>query len=149
MGRELLKIIGICENWTGVSYQLWAPCLQWNRWDLQNSNCEGKPEIFFPNWKLRKYWNQDCDIPGETVCQTVYETECSTEQKVHHSHLSFSCLELLGLHHFHNHNVSRFFRCTIWRKIPLSLSYWHLNLTIFLLDRCKRWRMTSLSLSYS
>jgi len=26
---------------------------------------------------------KDCDIPGETVCQTVYETECSTEQKVH------------------------------------------------------------------
>jgi len=26
---------------------------------------------------------KDCDVPGETVCQTVYETECSTEQKVH------------------------------------------------------------------
>jgi len=26
---------------------------------------------------------KDCDIPGETVCQTVYESECATVQRVH------------------------------------------------------------------
>ena len=26
---------------------------------------------------------QDCDIPGNTTCETVYETECSTTQKIH------------------------------------------------------------------
>ena len=31
-------------------------------------------------------------------------------------------------------HVSRFCRCTMWRRISLSLSYWQLNLTIFLLE---------------
>ena len=26
---------------------------------------------------------KDCDIPGETVCQTIYESECATVQIVH------------------------------------------------------------------
>jgi len=26
---------------------------------------------------------KDCDLPGETVCQTIYESQCATVQKVH------------------------------------------------------------------
>ena len=39
---------------------------------------------------------KDCDIPGETVCQTIYESECATVQIVHEVCAALAFLALSG-----------------------------------------------------